>query len=155
MGFNSAFKVLRMLQAWCRSLRMEILLWRNGLMLMKGKDRDTRLKKLRKNNVYKAIYFQLHTSKNEFQTPELLSTLYVDRNPLFPFVWTFYVCTATGHRLVCWIFSACLMAISKGTFCWHCKMAGKVLRRAKRGEILSITFCSLFYLALPCRTLPP
>ena len=35
----------------------------------------------------------------------------------------------TGHKLVCWVFGACLMAISKGRFFWHCKMASKVLRK--------------------------
>ena len=50
------------------------------------------------------------------------------------------ICTSTGHRLVCCISGACLMAISKGRFCWRCKMADKVSRRSKRGESRPITF---------------
>jgi hypothetical protein len=51
-------------------------------------------KKLRKKNFYEAIlfsvpYFTFHTSQNEIQKSELLlATLHVERNPLFPFVWT-------------------------------------------------------------------
>jgi len=52
-------------------------------------------------------------------------------------------------------FGACLMEISKGTFCWLCKMVGKVLNRAKRREGHSITTCALLYLALQSRLLPP
>jgi len=34
-------------------------------------------------------------------------------------------------------------------------MSGKVLSRAKRREGHSITFCTVLYLNLPCRSLPP
>ena len=33
--------------------------------------------------------------------------------------------TGTDHRMVCRDFGACVKAICKGAFYWHCKMAGK------------------------------
>jgi hypothetical protein len=40
-----------------RWLMMEKRMWRNGEVLMKRKNKSNRLKKLMKNNVYKAILF--------------------------------------------------------------------------------------------------
>jgi hypothetical protein len=75
---------------WCRRLMKEMRVWRNGVMLIKGENRTTCFKNLERTIFLKSFYFQLHTAKNEIQTPELLTAaLYVDRNPLFPFVWTF------------------------------------------------------------------
>jgi hypothetical protein len=37
--------------------------WRNGVMLMKGKNRNIRLKKLERIMFKKPFYFQLHTAK--------------------------------------------------------------------------------------------
>jgi len=75
----------------------------------------------------KPFYFQFHKSQNEIQKPELLpANLHVNSNLFSHFCGPCKIRTGTGHRLVCWIFGACLMAKTKGTFCWHCKMAGKV-----------------------------
>jgi len=114
-------------------------------------------KKLGRTMFIKPFYFQLHTakkiiSKHRNYYPRLCMST---RNRFYHLYGHSKICISTGHRLVCRISGACLMAIYKGTFCWQCKMAGKVMRRAKRGEGHSITFCIVFYLALPCRLLAP
>ena len=96
-------------------------------------------KKMRKNNVYKAI---------------LISTPYITKwntNPgdypricmfwgthFVPFYGQSKICTGTGHRLVCGIFGACLMAISEGTFPRYCKMAGKFWVGPKEERVIPL-----------------
>jgi hypothetical protein len=75
-------------------------------------------KKLRKNNVIKPFYFQLHTSQNEIQTPELLSATFMLTGTRYSHLYGHSkIRTGAGHRLVCWICGAGLMTISKCTFC--------------------------------------
>ena len=55
------------------------------------------------------------------------------------------ICTSTGHRLGCCISGACLMAIYKGTFCWHWKItvkfwSGKKRRRPFHYPLHSVLF---------------
>jgi hypothetical protein len=88
-------------------------MWRNCDVLMKGK----KCKKLRKNNVYKIILFSNPYIKNEIKTGSILSRPFMLTGTRFSHLYDHSkVCTGTGHRLVCWISGACLMAISKGAF---------------------------------------
>jgi hypothetical protein len=67
--------------------KMRVL--RNGGFLMKGRNRCTCVKNGEITMFIKSFYSQIRTSQNEIPTPQLLSVaLCVDRNPLFPFVWT-------------------------------------------------------------------
>ena len=104
----------------------------------------------------KPFYFQIRTSQNIIQKPELLSAaLCFYRNPLFPIRVDILKYVLAQATLVWGILGADLMEISKCTFWWHCKMLDKVLNRAKRRERHYITLCTLLYLTLPCRSLPP
>jgi hypothetical protein len=61
------------------------------------------------------------------------------------------VCTSTGHKMVCWISGACQMAISKGTFCRHCKMAGNILSssKIKEGHYYYLLHAVIFTFTMP------
>jgi hypothetical protein len=48
------------------------------------------------------------------------------------------ICTSAGHRLVCLISGACLMAISKGTFPRYCKIAGKFWVGYEEEEVIPL-----------------
>jgi hypothetical protein len=103
------------------------------------------------------FYFKNYTSKIKSKQRSFLPRLFILTGTRFSHLHgNSKICTGTGHRLVCWVCGACLMAI----FIWvrfnrHTKMAGKILNGAKRREGHSITLCSLFYLFLPFRSLAP
>ena len=107
--------------------------------------------------MYKAILFSIpYITKYNPKTGATVSCFVFLQEPSFPnSCGHSKICTSTGHRLVWGIFGACLMALSKGTFWWHCKMLDKVLNRAKRREGHYITLCTVLYLTLSCRSLPP
>jgi hypothetical protein len=92
-------------------------MWRNCDVLMNGKNRSTRVKILRKNNVFKIILFSTPYIKNEIQTAENLPPLFILTGTRFSHLHGHSkICTDTDHRLVCWICGAGLMARSKSAF---------------------------------------
>jgi hypothetical protein len=102
---------------WCRRLREEMRVWRNGEVLIKGKNRIIRLKTekehcLKSHFIFSYIHRKMK-SKHQSSYPRLCV---LTRNPFFHLYGHSEICTSTDHRLVCWISGACLMAISKGTF---------------------------------------
>jgi hypothetical protein len=138
-------------------LRKEMRTWRNGGMLMKGQKtkvfvkRTEKEKRLKSHFIFNSIHHEIKSQHRSYNPRLCLLT-----GTRFHYLYGHYkVCTGTGHRLECWICDACLMAVSKGTFCWQSKMADQVLSRAKRREGHSITFSTVLYLTLPCRSLPP
>ena len=130
--------------------------WRNCEVKIKGKNRSTSVKNEKEQCLWSPFIFNSIHHKMKSKHPSYYQMLCNFTGIRFSHSYGHSkISNSTGHRLLCWIFGACLMAIYKVRFWWHCKMAGKVMCRAKRGEGHSITFCTVFYLALPCRLLPP
>ena len=140
---------------WWRRMRKEMRVWGNGEVLLEGNNIsigliNNREQWFKSHYIFNSIHQKMKSKHRSYYqllcmlTGTCSSHLHGHSN----------IYTTTGHRLVCCVSGACLMAISKGTFCWRWKMAGKDLRRDKRGEGRSITFRTLFYLAVQCRSLP-
>jgi hypothetical protein len=139
-------------------------MWRNGELLVKWQNRSTRVKNWERTMFIKPFYFQTHTSKMKSKQRSFYRAFACWQEPSFPFCKkpSFSICMDILKYVLAQATDWCAGFVVRVwwrylrvRFNRHSKMAGKVLNIAKRRESHSITFCSMFYLSLPYRSLAP